>query len=329
MPPGDPGAPRFSPSALIESVPNFSDGRRRDVIDAVLGAVRGSGPVVVLDASSDADHNRTVLTLAGAPAAVRAALLALVEACVERIDLRSHRGGHPRMGAVDVIPLVPIRGATMQDCVTLARDIGADIASRHDLPVYLYEKAATALHRRNLAEIRKGEFERFPEKMRDPLWKPDFGPTRVHPTAGCVAVGVREFLIAYNINLASSDLDLAKAIARLIRESGGGLPCVKAMGVMLQDRRTAQVSINMTDFRTTPLHVVFEKVRVEAARHGVEVSGSEIVGLVPFDALVDTARHALKLEDLDASKVFERRLDEALAADSARDPSAPGGGAGR
>ena len=165
--------------------------------------------------------------------------------------------------------------------------------------------------------------------MKDPLWRPDFGPARVHPTAGCVAVGAREFLIAYNINLASSELDLAKAIARVIRESSGGLPCVKAMGVMLQDRRTAQVSINMTDFRTTPLHVVFEKVRDEAARHGVEVCGSEIVGLVPLDALVDTARHALKLEDLDASKILERRLDEALAADRGRDSSAPGGGTGR
>ncbi|HKN47751.1 MAG TPA: glutamate formimidoyltransferase [Candidatus Polarisedimenticolia bacterium] len=318
----------MAPSALIESVPNFSEGRRRDVIDAVLQAVRGSGPVSILDASSDTDHNRSVLTLAGAPAAVRAALLALVDACVERIDLRAHRGGHPRMGAVDVIPLVPIRGATMQDCVALARDIGAAIAARHDLPVYLYEKAATEPQRRNLAEIRKGEFEGFSEKMKDPLWKPDFGPARVHPTAGCVAVGARQFLIAYNINLASPDLDLAKAIARVIRESSGGLPCVKAMGVMLQDRRVAQVSINMTDYRTTPLHVVFEKVREEAARHRVEVSGSEIVGLVPADALLETARHALKLEDFDADKVLERRLEKALAADGARDPSGPGGRTG-
>jgi len=233
------------------------------------------------------------------------------------------------MGAVDVIPLVPIRGVGMQDCVALARDLGALIAARHDLPVYLYEKAATAPHRRNLADIRKGEFEGFAEKMKDPLWKPDFGPARVHPTAGCVAVGAREFLIAYNINLASADLGLAKAIARLIRESSGGLPCVKAMGVLLEDRRVAQVSINLTDFRTTPLHVVFGRVREEAARHGVEVSGSEIVGLVPADALVETARHALKLEAFDASKVLEHRLDEALAAGGARDPSASGGGTGR
>ncbi len=323
MPAGGPDGARPAAPALIESVPNFSEGRRREVIEAILEAVRRSGPVSILDASSDADHNRSVLTLAGAPAVVRAALLALVEACVERIDLRSHRGGHPRMGAIDVIPLVPIRGAAMQDCIDLARDLGAAIAARHHLPVYLYEKAATAAHRRNLAEIRKGEFEGFAEKIKDPLWKPDFGPDRVHPTAGCVAVGAREFLIAYNINLATTDLGLAKAIARLIRESSGGLPCVKAMGVMLQDRGIAQVSINMTDFRTTPLHVVFEKVREEAARHGVEVSGSEIVGLVPSDALIETARHALKLEGFDASKVLERRLEESRPADGASDPAAP------
>ncbi|OLD66517.1 MAG: glutamate formimidoyltransferase [Acidobacteria bacterium 13_1_40CM_2_68_10] len=298
---------------IIESVPNFSEGRRRDVIDAVLDVVRRSGPVSILDFSADPDHNRSVLTLAGAPPAIRAALLALVASCVERIDLRSHQGAHPRMGAVDVIPLVPIRGVRMQDCVALARDLGAAIAARHGLPVYLYEKAATAPHRRNLAEVRKGEFEGFPGKIKDPLWKPDYGPERVHPTAGCVAVGAREFLIAYNINLASSDLDLAKSIARAIREKDGGFPCVKAMGVMLKDRNCAQVSINMTDFRTTPLHVVFDRVREEAARHGVGIAGSEIVGLVPSEALVQAARHYLKLEDFEMSRVLERRLEEAMA----------------
>jgi len=276
--------------------------------------------VSVLDFSSDPDHNRSVLTLAGAPEAVRAAILALVAACVERIDLRSHTGAHPRMGAVDVVPIVPIRGITMQECVLLARDLGAVIAQRHDLPVYLYEKAATAPSRRNLAEIRKGGFEGFPAKIKDPLWKPDFGPDRVHPTAGCVALGAREFLIAYNINLASADLDLAKSIARLIREKDGGFPCVKAMGVMLKDRNLAQVSINMTDFRTTPLHVVFERVREEAARHGVAIAGSEIVGLVPEEALFQAARHFLRLEDFDPSRVLERRLLET---------EAPAGGTGR
>lgn len=295
--------------AIIECVPNISEGRRAEVVSAVADAVRKSGPARLIDVSSDADHNRSVLTLAGEPGPVGAAALALVDACVERIDLREHRGGHPRMGAVDVVPFVPVRGATMEDCVRLARSVGASIAARHGLPVYLYERAATAPHRRNLAEIRRGEFEGFPEKIKDPLWKPDFGPERVHPTAGCVAVGAREFLIAYNVNLASGDLDLAKSIARTIRESSGGLPCVKAMGVMLRDRGRAQVSINLTDFRTTPLHRVFEAVRAEAARRGVEIAGSEIVGLVPEDALVQAAESHLRLEGFDASRILERRLE--------------------
>ncbi|MBI4169517.1 MAG: glutamate formimidoyltransferase [Acidobacteria bacterium] len=296
--------------AIIESVPNISEGRRGEVISAVADAVRRSGPVRLIDLSSDADHNRSVLTLAGDPEAVRAAVEALVAACVERIDLRAHRGGHPRMGAVDVVPFVPVRGATMEDCVRLARSVGACIASRHGLPVYLYERAATAAHRSNLAEIRRGEFEGFPEKIKDPLWKPDFGPDRIHPTAGCVAVGAREFLIAYNINLKTDDLDLAKSIARTIRESSGGLPCVKAMGVTLKERGCAQVSINMTDFRTTPLHRVFETVRTEAARRGVEIAGSEIVGLVPGEALAQAAEFYLRLEGFDGSRVLERRLEE-------------------
>ena len=301
--------------AIVESVPNFSEGRRREVIDSILDAVRRSGPASILDFSSDADHNRSVLTLAGSPAAVHAALLALVSACVERIDLRAHTGAHPRMGAVDVIPLVPIRGVGMQECVALARSLGEAIATRHGLPVYLYEKAATAANRRNLAEIRKGEFEGFALKIDDPAWKPDYGPARVHPTAGCVAVGAREFLIAYNINLDTDDLELAKSIARTIRERDGGFACVKAMGVMLQDRRQAQVSINMTDFRTTPLHVVFDRVREEAARHGVGIAGSEIVGLVPAEALFRAAQHYLKLEEFDVSRVLERRLEEVMAGD--------------
>jgi glutamate formiminotransferase len=310
---GDGQADTAALPPIVESVPNFSEGRRREVIDAVLETVRRSGPVSVLDFSADPDHNRSVLTLAGAPAAVRAALLALVASCVERIDLRTHTGAHPRMGAVDVIPIVPIRGVTMPECAALARDLGAVIAERHGLPVYLYEKAATAPHRRNLAEIRKGGFEGFHDKIKDPLWNPDYGPRRVHPTAGCVAVGAREFLIAYNINLASSDLDLAKSIARAIREKDGGLPCVKAMGVMLKDRNCAQVSINMTDFRTTPLHVVFDRVRELAARSGVSIAGSEIVGLVPDEALLQAAAQALKLEDFELSRVLERRLEAAMA----------------
>jgi len=294
---------------LIESVPNFSEGRRPEVVEAIVEAVRRSGPVRVLDRSSDPDHNRTVLTLAGEPEPLLAGLEALVAACVERIDLMQHRGRHPRMGAVDVIPLIPIRDVDMAQCAGLARALGERVARRHDLPVYLYEEAASAPHRRDLAAIRKGEFEGFAGKIRDPLWKPDFGPERVHPTAGCTAIGAREFLIAYNINLATPDVEVARRIAQAIRHSSGGLRYVKAMGLLLEDRRQAQVSINMTDFRRTPLHRVFEMVRSEAERYGVAIAGSEIVGLVPQDALLQAAEHFLRLEQFDPGMVFERRLE--------------------
>ena len=296
--------------ALVECVPNFSEGRRPDLIEAIVGAARASGPVRVLDRSSDADHNRTVLTLAGPPDAVRAAVEALVAAAVERIDLRAHRGHHPRMGAVDVIPFVPIRGVSMPDCVALARAVGASIADRHGLPVYLYEEAASAPHRRDLAAVRKGEFEAFPAKMGDPQWAPDFGPARVHPTAGCTAVGAREFLIAFNNNLDTPDVEIASRIAKAIRHSSGGLRYVKAMGVLLEDRRLAQVSINMTDFRRTPLFRVYEMVRSEAARWGAGIVGSEIVGLVPQDAMFEVAAFYLRLEGADPRMLFERRLEE-------------------
>ena len=298
---------------IIECVPNFSEGRRTDVIATIIETVRRSGPVHILDHSSDANHNRSVLTLAGEPGVVRTAVETLVKVCVEQIDLTKHQGGHPRMGAVDVVPLVPIRGLEMKDCAALAREIGETIASRHDLPVFLYEEAATAEHRRNLAAVRKGEFEGFSEKITDPAWKPDFGPARVHPTAGCVAVGARAFLIAYNINLATADVEVAQRIGKAIRHSSGGLRFVKAMGVTLEDRGITQVSINMTDFRRTPLHRVFEMVRSEAARYGVSICGSEIVGLVPQDALLQTADFYLKLEGFDPGRVFERRLEEAAA----------------
>jgi glutamate formiminotransferase len=306
---------------LIESVPNFSEGRRPAVIEAIVDRVRASGPVRVLDLSSDADHNRSVLTLTGEPDAVLRGLEVLVAECVERIDLTKHQGGHPRMGAIDVVPLIPIRGVVMQECASLARDFGEAIARRHSLPVYLYEEAASADHRRNLATVRKGGFEGFAEKIKDPRWAPDYGPSRVHPTAGCVAVGAREFLIAYNINLATADLEVATAIAKSVRHSSGGLRYVKAMGVRLEDRNIVQVSMNMTDFRRTPLHRVFEMVRSEAARFGVSIVGSEIVGLVPEDALLEAACFYLRVEGFDPGKVLERRLESSSAAP----PGAPAG----
>lgn len=294
---------------IIECVPNISEGRRSEVVDAVVGALRPTG-VRVLDVQSDKDHNRSVLTLAGDEAALEAAVAALFEAALSRIDLRVHRGEHPRMGAVDVVPFVPIEGATMADCVALARKVAETVATRFAVPVFLYEEAAAAPHRRNLEDIRRGEFEGLAAKMQDPLWRADFGPGAPHPSAGGCVMGARMPLIAYNINLGTADVDVARKIAKAIRFSSGGFRFVKAMGILLDERKVAQVSINMTDFKRTPLHRVFETVRAEAARYGVNVIGSEIVGLVPAEALVDAADHFLRLEGFDPSQVLERRIRE-------------------
>jgi glutamate formiminotransferase len=293
---------------IIECVPNISEGRDRGSIDAIAAAVRGVTGIRLLDVSSDAAHNRSVLTFVGDAPAVRAAVEALFDAVIPRVDLRRHQGEHPRMGAVDVVPFIPIRGASMEDCVALSRETGAAIAARFGVPVYLYEESASSETRRNLAEVRKGQFEGFAEKMKDPRWKPDFGPGAPHPSAGAVAVGARAFLIAYNINLATKDLAVADRIAKAIRHLSGGFRYVKAMGVELSDRGLVQVSINMTNFRKTPLHRVFECVRSEAERHGVAIVGSEIVGLTPADALYAAAEHYLRLEGFSAEQVLETKL---------------------
>ena len=295
---------------IIECVPNVSEGRDRNAIEAIASAVRESPGVRLLDVSSDTAHNRSVLTFVGDAPGVRAAVEALFDAAVPRIDLTRHKGEHPRMGAVDVVPFIPIRGASVEDCVALSREVAAGIAQRHGIPVYLYEDSATSEARRNLADIRKGEFEGFPEKMKDAKWAPDFGPVSPHPTAGVVAVGARPPLIAYNINLGTKDLRVADSIARSIRHIGGGFRFVKAMGVELAERGQVQVSINMTNFRKTPLHRVFECVRSEAERYGVPIVGSEIVGLTPAEALFLAAEHYLRLEGFSPDQVLEMRLLE-------------------
>jgi glutamate formiminotransferase len=295
---------------VIECVPNISEGRDPARVREIADAVRAAPGVRLLDVSSDPAHNRSVLTFVGDAAAVRAGVSALFDAAIPRIDLTRHSGEHPRMGAVDVVPLIPIRGATVADCIALSREVGAAIAARHAIPVFLYEDSAASEARRNLAEIRKGEFEGFAEKMKDPLWAPDFGPPSPHPTAGAVAVGARPPLIAYNINLGTGDLRVADAIARAIRHIGGGFRFVKAMGVELADRGQVQVSINMTNFRKTPLHRVFECVKSEASRYGVPIVGSEIVGLAPAEALLMAAGHYLRLENLSSEQVLELRLLE-------------------
>jgi glutamate formiminotransferase len=295
---------------IIECVPNISEGRDLGSIEEMAAALRGAPGVRLLDVSSDPSHNRSVLTFVGDAAGVRAGVHALFEAAVPRIDLRKHQGEHPRMGAVDVVPFIPIRGSSVEECVSLSREVGAEIAERFGIPVFLYEESASAEPRRNLAEIRKGQFEGFAEKMKDGRWKPDFGPAAPHASAGVVAVGARAFLIAYNINLGTRDLAIADRIARAIRHLSGGFRYVKAMGVELADRGIVQVSINMTNFKKTPLHRVFECARSEAQRHGVPILGSEIVGLTPAEALYAAAEHYLRLEGFSAEQVLETKLLE-------------------
>jgi glutamate formiminotransferase len=294
---------------IIESIPNVSEGRRPEVIERIAAAIRQTPGVRLLDFSSDSSHNRSVFTLVGDAPALKAATLALFDCAVESIDLRSHRGEHPRLGAVDVVPFVPIEGATMDDCVALAKDVAATVAERFALPVFLYEEAATNPSRRNLEDIRRGEFEGLRAKMSSPGWNADFGPGEPHESAGASVIGARMPLIAYNINLNTDRLEVAKKIAAAIRFSSGGLRYVKAMGVMLEDRRIAQVSMNLTNYQKTPLFRVFEIVKREAERYGVSVLESEIVGLVPSAALMGAAEYYLQIEGFSAEKqVLESKL---------------------
>jgi glutamate formiminotransferase len=293
---------------IIESIPNVSEGRRPDVIERLAAAVRTTPGARLLDHSSDASHNRSVFTLAGDAASVRAAILALYAVAVDTIDLRTHRGEHPRLGAVDVVPFVPIEGVSMADCVALAKDVAEAVAERYRVPVFLYEEASTNPARKNLEDIRRGEFEGLAAKMSSPGWAPDFGPSTPHETAGASVIGARMPLIAYNINLNTERLDVAKKIAAAIRHSSGGLRYVKAMGVMLEDRRLAQVSMNLTNYEKTPMFRVFDLVKREAARYGVSILESEVVGLVPSAALVRSAEYYLQLDRFSDEQVLEKKL---------------------
>ena len=293
---------------LIECIPNVSEGRRPDVIAAMAAAIRGIPGVRLLDHSSDPSHNRSVFTLAGDATGVEGAVLALFERAVADLDLRGHTGEHPRLGAVDVVPFVPIEGVTMADCVALARKVGAEVAARFHLPVYLYEEASTNPIRKNLEDIRRGEFEGLAAKMATAGWRPDFGPEAPHLSAGAAVIGARMPLIAYNINLATSRLDVAKKIAAAIRHSSGGYRYVKAMGIKLEDRGIVQVSMNLTNFEKTPIFRVFETVKREAERYGVAILESEIVGLVPSAALTGAAEFYLQIGRFSPDQVLETRL---------------------
>ena len=293
---------------LIEAVPNVSEGRRRDVIDALEAAVAGIPGATLLDTSSDAAHNRTVLTLVGDAASLKSALLELYAAALARIDLRAHSGVHPRIGAVDVAPFVPLDAAGMPACVALAGEVAKAVAKRFDLPVFLYEQAARVPDRRRLELIRRGGFENLGARLRRPEWRPDFGPAAPHPTGGATAIGARRLLVAFNVNLNTGDLDVARRIARAVRASDGGLDAVKALGVRTARPDVVQVSMNLVDFERTPLHEAFEAVRGEAARHGVEVRDSEVVGLVPAAALLPAAARALRIDRLTMGRVLDHRL---------------------
>lgn len=295
---------------IMECVPNFSEGRDLGKIEKIIEPFRARQGVKLLDYSNDEDHNRLVVTVVGEPEALKSALLEAVGQAVALIDLNRHSGQPPRMGAVDVIPFIPIKGCTMDEAIALSKEVGEQIATLYQVPVFLYEKSATAPHRENLAAVRKGEFEGMAEKIKLAEWQPDFGPAERHPTAGTVAVGARMPLVAYNVNLGTADLNIASDIARKIRFIGGGLRYCKAMGVELKERGIVQVSINMTDYTRTALYRAFELVKIEARRYGVAVVGSEIIGLVPMEALIDTASFYLGLENFSMNQVLEARIME-------------------
>jgi glutamate formiminotransferase / formiminotetrahydrofolate cyclodeaminase len=298
---------------LIESVPNFSEGRDPAKVDALIQVMSSVPGVYVLDHEMDADHNRCVITLAGEPEAVGEATLLGAGKAIELIDMNAHKGAHPRVGATDVVPFIPIEGVTIEDCVSLARRVGNELWKRYRIPVFFYEAAALRPDRVNLENVRRGQFEGLRDEMkRNHDRQPDVGEPKLHPTAGVTVVGARKFLVAYNVNLNTPDVAIANKIAKAIRYSSGGFRYVKSMGVELKARNLAQVSINLTDYEQTPMHRVYEAVKREAARYGVMPVGSEIVGLVPKKAIEMAADYFLQLEDFSPSQVFENRLNAAL-----------------
>ena len=296
------------PMPIIECIPNVSEGRRPEVIEAIAAAIRAVPGVRLLDYSSDASHNRSVFTMAGDAAPIKAAVLAMYGRAVAAIDLRTHTGEHPRLGAVDVVPFVPIEGVTMEACVALAKEVAGEVASRFGVPVYLYEEASTNPARKNLEDIRRGEFEGLGARMATAGWTPDFGPAAPHPSAGASVVGARMALIAYNINLNTDRLDVARKIAAAIRHSSGGFRYVKAAGFKLEDRGIVQVSMNLTNYEKTPIYRVFEAVKREAERYGVSILESEIVGLIPSAALNATAEFYLQIAGFKADQILENKL---------------------
>ena len=294
---------------IVECIPNFSEGRDMAIVDALADVAKGIPGVTLLDYSADASHNRSVFTLVGNPAGIAEAAFQLCKFAAEKIDLRKHTGEHPRMGATDVVPFVPIKNVSIEECVEISKAVAKRINDELDIPIFLYEYSATRPERQNLAKVRKGQFEGFAEKFKDPDWIPDYGKPSVHPSAGVTAVGARPPLVAFNINLDTDNLDIANAIAKTIRGSSGGYQYCKAIGIMLDNRNIAQVSMNMVNHEGTPLYRVVEAARFEAKRWGVSIIGTELIGLTPAKALIDCAEYYLQLEDFDYDKqVLENHL---------------------
>ena len=297
-------------SKIIECVPNFSEGRDLDKIEKIVNPFRGKDGVKLLDYKRDEDHNRVVVTVVGEPQAVKNAMLDAMGIAIELIDMTKHQGQHPRMGAIDVVPFIPIKNVSMTEAVELAKEVAKEASERFGLPIFLYEKAATDPQRENLANIRKGEFEGMAEKIKLPEWKPDYGQAAIHPTAGATVIGARMPLVAFNVNLNTNNMDIANKIAKNVRFLNGGLRFCKAIGIELKDRGIVQISMNMTDYTKTALYRSFELVRIEAARYGVAIVGSEIIGLLPMEALIDTAVYYLGVEDFSMEQILENRLME-------------------
>jgi glutamate formiminotransferase / 5-formyltetrahydrofolate cyclo-ligase len=293
---------------IVQCVPNFSEGRDASKVERITAPFTSQKEVKLLDVQTDADHNRLVVTILGHPSGIKKSILAAMSQAVELIDMTEHHGQHPRMGAVDVVPFIPIKGMSMEEAVALSREVASKAADNLNLPIFLYERSASAPHRSNLAALRKGQFEGMAAKLKDPLWHPDYGPRRIHPTAGVTAVGARPPLVAFNVNLGSDQLVIADAIAKRVRHIGGGLRYCKAMGVALNDRGIVQVSMNMTDFSQSALYQAVELIRIEAGRYGVPVVGSEVVGLVPLQALADCAAYYMGIENFRMEQILETHL---------------------
>lgn len=294
---------------IIQCVPNFSEGRDLDKIDKIVSPFRGKQNVKLLDYSNDEDHNRLVVTVVGEYEALKNAVVEAVGIATELIDMTKHEGQHPRMGATDVIPFIPIKNASMEECIKLSKEVAETVYNNFGVPSFLYEKSASKSDRENLATVRKGQFEGMSEKVKDPAWTPDFG-TDIHPTAGITAIGARMPLVAFNVNLNTNDIEIANKIAKNVRHLSGGLRYCKALGIALEERGIVQISMNMTDFTKTPLYRAFELIRIEAQRYGVSIVGSEIIGLVPMDALLATSEYYLGIENFSYEQVLEKRIME-------------------